>query len=234
MKKRTLIIFIGVILIFFVMSWVWKKPQSFLKGVEPDQIKYIAVKNERSGEDYNMNVSEDIRVIIRNIQSASFQKSPMSTFALEALYTLTFYDFDHNKVEEFIVMDDSNFKKDAFFYFADSEISNLTQMIKRADPAIAKESKTLTMEDVIALSKKKEIAWDDLWEFKPTGVTGSGLYIVIYDIDKIYYLVVGNSGRERLGKPVYVKLQKNLDKDGYIDNDPSIDISKEDVKKFIE
>lgn len=234
MKRRILILLIFIIIMLLFVFKVWMKPTPFLKGVESEKIHSIAVKDGGTGRNYSISDSEDIRMILRKIQSATFQKSGISLFHMGTLYTLSFYDLDEKKFEEFIVMDDHTFRKDPFFYSSTSEIPNLSQIIKKADPTIVKESKSLTMEDVIAFSKKEEIFWDDLWEFKPTRTTGSGLSIFIYDINERYYLVVGNSGPELLGKPVYIKLNKNLDGDGYIDNDPSVDILTEDVETFLE
>ena len=83
--------------------------------------------------------------------------------------------------------------------------------------------KQLTLDDVIELSSKgEELVWEDLAEFK--GVeTGSGLYIMKYNIDDDFSLVVG--GTAATGKPMYAYLT-------YGDGE-HVDIMTEDAEVFI-
>ena len=81
----------------------------------------------------------------------------------------------------------------------------------------------LTLDDVIELSSKgEELVWEDLADYIGYE-TGSGLYIVTFDIDDNYTLVVGGTGA--VGKPEYAHLTYN---DGTY-----IDIRTEDVEAFI-
>ena len=84
-------------------------------------------------------------------------------------------------------------------------------------------TKPLTLDDVNELSSKgDELVWEDLTEFSGYE-TGSGLYIVQYNIDDNYELVVG--GTSGTGKPMYAYL---VYEDG-----TQIDIRTEDVEAFI-
>ena len=84
-------------------------------------------------------------------------------------------------------------------------------------------TKQLTLDDVIELSSKgDELVWEDLAEYKGYE-TGSGLYIVKFDIDDNYTLIVGGTGA--VGKPSYAHLSYN--------DDDYIDIRNEDVEAFI-
>ena len=81
----------------------------------------------------------------------------------------------------------------------------------------------LTLDDVIELSSKgDELVWEDLADYIGYE-TGSGLYIVKFDIDDNYTLVVGGTGA--VGKPQYAHLTYS---DGTY-----IDIRTEDVEAFI-
>ena len=84
-------------------------------------------------------------------------------------------------------------------------------------------TKQLTLDDVIELSSKgDELVWEDLADYIGYE-TGSGLYIVTFDIDDNYTLVVGGTGA--VGKPSYAHLTYN--------DDTYIDIRTEDVEAFI-
>ena len=84
-------------------------------------------------------------------------------------------------------------------------------------------TKQLTLDDVIELSSKgDELVWEDLADYIGYE-TGSGLYIVTFDIDDNYALIVGGTGA--VGKPSYAHLTYN--------DDDYIDIRTEDVEAFI-
>ena len=84
-------------------------------------------------------------------------------------------------------------------------------------------TKQLTLDDVIELSSKgEELVWEDLADYIGYE-TGSGLYIVTFDIDDNYSLIVGGTGA--VGKPSYAHLTYN--------DETYIDIRTEDVEAFI-
>ena len=84
-------------------------------------------------------------------------------------------------------------------------------------------TKQLTLDDVIGLSSKgEELVWEDLSEFKGFEA-GSGLYIVEYQIDDDFMLMVG--GTSATGKPMYAHL--------IYDGDEYVDIMTEDTGAFI-
>jgi hypothetical protein len=85
----------------------------------------------------------------------------------------------------------------------------------------------LPLDKVVELSSKgEELTWEDFEEYH--GVEcGSGLYIVRYDIDDDYELVIG--GTSSVGSPMYINLVRkdSEDESGFID------IRTEDVQEFI-
>ena len=88
----------------------------------------------------------------------------------------------------------------------------------------AREPDKLTLEKVRELSGKgEELTWSDFEQYE--GIeTGSGLYIMEYDIDRQYKLVIGGTSG---GKPMYIRLVLVEDIDTYID------IRTEDLEEFI-
>ena len=66
------------------------------------------------------------------------------------------------------------------------------------------ERKSLTLEDVIRLSAKGgDLSWDDFAGYK-CRETGSGLYILVYDLDQGYVLSIGGGNTD--SSPLYMTL----------------------------
>ncbi len=83
----------------------------------------------------------------------------------------------------------------------------------------------LTLDKVVELSAKGDgLTWSDFEGYKSIA-TGSGLYILIYDIDDVFQLIIGGNTDEY---PMYIRLVLKADTENYID------IRHEDVKSFIE
>ncbi|MBE6658262.1 MAG: M56 family metallopeptidase [Ruminococcaceae bacterium] len=87
-------------------------------------------------------------------------------------------------------------------------------------------SKVLTLDDVRTLSEKgMALTWEDFAGYKST-VTGSGLYIRIYEIDETFELWIG--GGAPMGEPMYIYLALADD------IDTRIDIRNGGVEEFVE
>ena len=85
--------------------------------------------------------------------------------------------------------------------------------------------KRLTLEKVIDLSSKGyELTWSDFEQYRGYEC-GSGLYIMRYDIDKDFYLLIGGMGAA--GSPMYIRLCSKSNEENYID------IRTDDVELFI-
>ena len=85
--------------------------------------------------------------------------------------------------------------------------------------------KALTMEKVIELSEKgSDLTWSDFENYSSIE-TGSGLYILVYDIDNEYSVWIGGASTDE--KPMYIRLVRKDDLDDYID------IRTEDIESFI-
>ena len=83
----------------------------------------------------------------------------------------------------------------------------------------------LTLDDVVRLSKKGDkLGWEDFAQYKSKDV-GSGLYILLYDIDDGYSLAIGGVPDE---KPMYMRLSYDT-----AFSDDCIDIRTGDVEAFI-
>ena len=85
----------------------------------------------------------------------------------------------------------------------------------------------LTLDRVIELSAKgNELTWSDFAQYESIE-TGSGLYILVYDIDDTFQLIIGGSGNTE-ETPMYIRLALKDNWDTYID------IRIEDVQSFVD
>lgn len=88
----------------------------------------------------------------------------------------------------------------------------------------SKEGRQMTLVDVVELSRLGvKLTWEDLKDYKGTE-TGSGLYIVKFQIDPEFYLLVGDG--KTTGEPMYASLNA-------VSNGASCDIREGDVETFI-
>ena len=85
----------------------------------------------------------------------------------------------------------------------------------------------LTLDRVIELSAKgNELMWSDFAQYESIE-TGSGLYILVYDIDDTFQLIIGGSGNTE-ETPMYIRLALKENWDTFID------IRTENVQEFID
>ena len=85
--------------------------------------------------------------------------------------------------------------------------------------------KILTLDKVVELSAKGEkLTWSDFKQYESIE-TGSGLYILVYEIDENFDLWIGGTSMEE--SPFYIRLITKSNIDNYID------IRTDDVNEFI-
>ena len=85
----------------------------------------------------------------------------------------------------------------------------------------------LTLDKVVELSSKgDELTWSDFEQYECV-VTGSGLYILVYDIDDVFELRIGGDINQEY-PPTYIILLTKADRGNHID------IRTDNVQKFIE
>lgn len=90
---------------------------------------------------------------------------------------------------------------------------------------VATKGEKLTLNDVIELSKKGEkLGWADFEKFAYFE-TGSGLYIRQYEIDEMFYLLVGGTNTDEEVWYIYLAANDGLEE--------VIDIRKNDVSEYI-
>lgn len=85
--------------------------------------------------------------------------------------------------------------------------------------------KQLTVDKVVELSAKgEELTWNDFEQYESTDV-GSGLYILVYNIDENFELRIGGYPED---SPMYMRLVAKQNTDNFVE------IRTEDVKAFVQ
>lgn len=94
-------------------------------------------------------------------------------------------------------------------------ISGITLISGIAGYGKESSKEALSINEVKKLAQKgNELSWKDFEKYKGQDI-GSGMYVVCYDIDKNYKLLIG--GSDLKGKPDYIRLVKGTDEEKYID-----------------
>lgn len=215
-----------------LLLFLWLTPKYFLSGVAPETITSIAVKDKATGKNYSITDTEKIIAITKLIQSQPFKKTGISLFSMGTSYQLTFYDESSKILDEFTVNSSDTIRQDPFFYKTSPELTSLPDEIKSADNT----PRTLTIEEVYALSQKETISWADLSAYSHSQDFGSGISIHLFPIEEHFYLMVGgvHSDKENSDEPLfYVRLCYQSEDDSSADNE-EIDILTGDVKEFYE
>ena len=214
----------GVVAVIFATNPVKKQPpMNNLQLISAD------VMNLRSDPPilYSMNTSEldELSSRLKDINMTGVDDDLMG---MTPYYSITITD---QKVEGFSV---SGFDTDGnhvgilyqghYYRVQDDDFSRYLQNIcagyQRAD-ALPR----LTLDDVVTLSKKgNALSWPDFERYQGWEV-GSGLYIMRYEIDELFDVLVGGVPDET---PWYIYLRVNNEADD------RIDIRTEDVSAFIE
>lgn len=73
--------------------------------------------------------------------------------------------------------------------------------------------------------KKDSLSWDDFEKYEGMEI-GSGLYILCYDIDEDFYLLIGGGSKD--AAPMYIRLVRDGTKDDSFDL-----LTDDDVENFI-
>ncbi len=214
----------GVVAVIFATNPVKKQPpMNNLQLISAD------VMNLRSDPPilYSMNTSEldELSSRLKDINMTGVDDDLMG---MTPYYSITITD---QKVEGFSV---SGFDTDGnhvgilyqghYYRVQDDDFSRYLQNIcagyQRAD-ALPR----LTLDDVVTLSKKgNALSWPDFERYQGWEV-GSGLYIMRYEIDELFDVLVGGVPDET---PWYIYLRVNNEADD------RIDIRTEDVSTFVE
>lgn len=95
-------------------------------------------------------------------------------------------------------------------------------------PEMVDEVKTrLTIEKTMELAGKgNTLTWSDFEQFEDSGDIGSGLYIIRYDMEEPYYVLIG--GADMGAEPMYIRLVSTKNPENYID------IRTESIEDFVD
>lgn len=79
MKKKKYLLIIMIVFALAAASAIWYfLPKTFLSGVEPSDIKSIAVFDGNTGKGFDINDADEIRYIIENIQGIKMERDNIS------------------------------------------------------------------------------------------------------------------------------------------------------------
>ena len=123
MKKKKYLLIIMIVFALAAASAIWYfLPKTFLSGVEPSDIKSIAVFDGNTGKGFDINDADEIRYIIENIQGIKMERDNISIGYLGVSFRMHFYDKTGKKIESFTMNSANTIRKDPFFYRCDDNL----------------------------------------------------------------------------------------------------------------
>ena len=133
---------------------------------------------------------------------------------------------------EYAFLQTANGEFFAVSFFTNGSVMDVFSLVKVFSPvkvqpsAEGTQNKTLTLDDVVALSKKgQSLDWSDFEKFVYIE-TGSGLYIRRYEIDSMFTLSIGGTSPDEDAWYFYLHASD--------ESDTMIDIRENDVQSFID
>lgn len=117
-KKWQALILGAVLLAAAGAAW-YTTPCTFLRGVEPAQVKRISVFDGNRGAAFDIVDPEEIGYIVANIQEQELERDKVSVGYSGFRFRLGFYDGAGRELESFVLNSASDLRKDPFFYRCD-------------------------------------------------------------------------------------------------------------------
>ena len=150
---------------------------------------------------------------------------PLKHFIPSGLDPQTYLFQKADPTRGYIVLATFSTEPNAEIYAFGARFDSTISSVGGADsPSNVMTTKSMTLDEVFELAAKgDDLTWEDLKRFSGYDI-GSGLYVIRYDIDSDFYLLVG--GGDLTGKPLYAMLC-------CVSGDQHVDITTGDVKEFI-
>lgn len=116
-KQKILLPVAVIIIAAVIIPAVWYfLPKTFLRGVEPSEVKSIPVFDGCSGNSFAVEDTAEIKYIVENIQSVRMRKDNISAAKKGWNFRMKFYDGDGKELDSFFVESSSRIRKDPFYY----------------------------------------------------------------------------------------------------------------------
>ncbi len=120
MKKKLIILISALLLLLMGAVVFYCTPKTFGTDIVPSDVDHIQVIDGTTGLRFSISAPEDIRHIVKNLQSHPMQKSGLSLCTMGYGFKITCVDA-HNKplIPEIILNSNDTIRKDPFFYQCD-------------------------------------------------------------------------------------------------------------------
>jgi hypothetical protein len=116
-KKKILLTVAVIIAAAITVFAVWYFfPVTFLRDIEPSDVKSISIANDCSGNEFVVEDPTEIEYIVKSIQNVKMRKDSISEGKKGWLFNLEFYDIDGTEIDRFYVEGDYKIRKDPYYY----------------------------------------------------------------------------------------------------------------------
>lgn len=118
--KQKVLLSVSVIIIAAITVFaVWYFfPVTFLRDIEPSDVKSISVANGCSGNEFVVEDRMEIEYIVESIKNVKMRKDSISEGKKGWLFNLEFYGSDGTELDRFFIEGDYMLRKDPYYYQA--------------------------------------------------------------------------------------------------------------------
>jgi hypothetical protein len=114
--KITLVILVIAAAAIAILALWYFTPKTFLKGIEPSDVKSISVFDGSSGNGFVIDDGSEIQYIVENIQSTPMTRGKVSLGYSGYSFRMKFYDTGGKEIDSFIINHATTIRDDPFFY----------------------------------------------------------------------------------------------------------------------
>lgn len=119
-KKIILISFVAFIIVALVILGVWYyTPKTFLNNLDASEVMSISVFDGNTGKGFVVEIPEEIRQIVENIQQNQMKRHKISVGYSGYSFRMQFVDKSGKIIDSFIINSSDTIRDDPFFYRCD-------------------------------------------------------------------------------------------------------------------
>lgn len=121
MKRKKLVVILGVALVVMVVFFVWWNVPSSLTNISPSEVSKIEFFDGGTGNSITVADAAEIKHIINNLNAVSVKKRKVSLGYLGYSFKTTIYRTNGAVYKTFMINSNDSIRKDPFFYHDSSE-----------------------------------------------------------------------------------------------------------------
>lgn len=123
MKTKQGIFLLIIVIAAVAISAMWYfAPRTFLRGVEPSEVKSISVFDGNIGKSFVIDDPAEIKYIVENIQNVKMERDKVSVGYSGFRFRISFNNNNGKAIDSFIINRADTIRDDPFFYRCNGDL----------------------------------------------------------------------------------------------------------------